>query len=384
MSKNKSKGTSKSKSTFTVDDLISKANDALNKLQPDLACKFYQKALQMEPQNTNIMDALADVLIQLGQSSEALNLLTQSTLIAPNENPYKWMFLAQLQTGIDAMESYNRGIILLTSVTNDPDINNVEGKLEFYNKQISKAYCSIAELYLTDLCYEEGAENKCEEAIIKALAINSTSLDAHQAMASLRFSQNRSLDACNIMEKVYTAVKESIDKFTARTVIEEINPDQEDDLEDAPEPEFCVATSKLLIECAAINPKFADYAMTLISDLLRQDDENVELWYMMGVAALGSQPVDIEAAKIHLEHAKTMMDGIREEVKMVGEQFPYDEQYILVMEHLQILEQHIQDNPNSLIEERDDENDENDEDDEDEMIEESNNANDDDEEEWSD
>ena len=213
MSKNKSKGPSKSKSTFTVDDLISKANDALNKLQPDLACKFYQKALQMEPQNTNIMDALADVLIQLGQSSEALNLLTQSTLIAPNENPYKWMFLAQLQTGIDAMESYNRGIILLTSVTNDPDINNVEGKLEFYNKQISKAYCSIAELYLTDLCYEEGAENKCEEAIIKALAINSTSLDAHQAMASLRFSQNRSLDACNIMEKVYTTVKESIDKF---------------------------------------------------------------------------------------------------------------------------------------------------------------------------
>ena len=372
MSKNKSKGPSKSKSTFTVDDLISKANDALNKLQPDLACKFYQKALQMEPQNTNVMDALADVLIQLGQSSEALNLLTQSTLIAPNENPYKWMFLAQLQTGIDAMESYNRGIILLTSVTNDPDINNIEGKLEFYNKQISKAYCSIAELYLTDLCYEEGAENKCEEAIIKALAINSTSLDA-----------------CNIMEKVYTTVKESIDKFTARTVIEEISPDQEDDLEDAPEPEFCVATSKLLIECAAINPKFADYAMTLISDLLRQDDENVELWYMMGVAALGSQPVDIEAAKIHLEHAKTMMDGIREEVKMVGEQFPYDEQYILVMEHLQILEQHIQDNPNSLIEERDDENennedDENDEDDEDEMIEESNNANDDDEEEWSD
>lgn len=364
--------------TFTVDDLISKANEALNKLQPDLACKFYQKALEMEPQNTNLMDALADVSIQIGQSNEALTLLKQSTLLAPNENPYKWMFLAQLQSGIDAIESYNRGISLLSVLTSDPEINDAEEKLEFYKKQISKAYCSIAELYLTDLCYEEGAENKCEEAIAKALEVTASSLDAQQAMASLRFSQNRSIEACNIMEIVFRKVKESIDKVNARTVIEEINPDTEDD-EDVPEPEFCIATSKLLIECAAVNSKFADYAMTLISDLLQHDDENVELWYMMGVAALGSNPVDIEAAKIHLEHAKTMMDNIREEVKQFGEQFPYDEQYILVMDHLQILEQHIKDNPDLLIEKDDEENIE-----DEIMIEESNNDEDNEDEEWSD
>ena len=348
-------------------------------MEPDLASKFYQKALQMEPQNTNLMDALADVLLQLGQSNDALNLLIQSTSIAPNENPYKWMFLAQLQSGIDAVDSYNRGINLLLTIISDTDSKSIEGQIEFYKKQISKAYCSIAELFLTDLCYEEEAEKKCEEAIAKALAINSTSLDAHQAMASLRFSQNRSLDACNIMEKVYGKVKESIDKVNARTVIEEITADKEDDLDDVPEPEFCIATSKLLIECAAIYPKFAEYAMNLISDLLQHDDENVELWYMMGVAALGADPVDIEASKIHLEHAKTMMDDIREEVKRAGEEFPYDEQYILVMDHLQILDQHIKDNPH-LLEVKDNEDDAIME----EISEEEDQDKDEDDEEWSD
>ena len=324
---------------YSVNDLISKASDALNKLQPDLASKFYQKALEIEPSNTNLMDALADVQLQLGQTYEALDLLTKSTTIAPNENPYKWMFLAQLQNGINALESYNKGITLLNlSMTNDLDVINDVEKVRFYKKQISKAFCSIAELYLTDLCYEDEAETKCEEAIIKAMTIDTTSLDAQQAMANLRFSQNRSLEACNIMEIVYGKVKESIDKVNARTIIDEITSNEDDNFDDSLEPEFCIATAKLLIECAAVNSIFAEYAITLISDLLLHDDENIELWYMMGVAALGSKPVDVEVAKNHLEHAKMMIEDIKMEAERCNEEFSYEEQYILIIEHLKILE----------------------------------------------
>jgi hypothetical protein len=269
------------------------------------------------------------------------------------------MFLAQLQNGMNAIESYNKGISLLNlSITSDIDVIGDEEKLRFYKKQISKAYCSIAELYLTDLCYEDEAETKCEEAITQAMTIDSTSLDAQQAMANLRFSQNRSLEACNIMEIVYGKVKESIDKVNARTVIDEITSNDDDNFDDSLEPEFCIATAKLLIECAAVNSKFAEYAITLISDLLLHDDENIELWYMMGVAALGSKPVDIEVAKIHLEHAKMMIEKIKMESEKSNEVFPYEEQYVLIIEHLKILEDYIKSNPNTTLERNEYENNE--------------------------
>jgi len=34
--------------------------------------------------------------------------------------------------------------------------------------QLCSAHCSIAELYLTDLCYEENAENHCQAALDEA------------------------------------------------------------------------------------------------------------------------------------------------------------------------------------------------------------------------
>ncbi len=66
------------------------------------------------PDDTNIMDALADAYLQLGEHCEALSLLELSTSRSPEENPYKWCYLAQLQAGSDAVGSYQRGINLLS------------------------------------------------------------------------------------------------------------------------------------------------------------------------------------------------------------------------------------------------------------------------------
>lgn len=69
----------------------------------------------MQPQNTEVMDALADVCMQLGDYERASELWTTSTRNAPTANPYKWLYLAQLQTDEAALDSYNRGIEFLTS-----------------------------------------------------------------------------------------------------------------------------------------------------------------------------------------------------------------------------------------------------------------------------
>lgn len=59
------------------------------------------------------MDCLADVCLQLGEPETAYQLLSDSCLQAPSVNPVKWLYLAQLQEGKDALQSYNQGLELL-------------------------------------------------------------------------------------------------------------------------------------------------------------------------------------------------------------------------------------------------------------------------------
>ena len=103
---------------YTPEMLIEQGNVALGNMQLELAAEFFNRALNLSPDDTNIMDALADVMIQLGEQEKALELLLKSTQSAPTVNPYKWFFLGQLQLEFDAVKCYRTGIQILMSVIN--------------------------------------------------------------------------------------------------------------------------------------------------------------------------------------------------------------------------------------------------------------------------
>lgn len=100
---------------FSSEDLVSQANVALSNMQFELAVKFYKRALQMAPTDTSIMDALAEVQIQLGETHEAELMLQQSISLEPTRNPYKWCYLAQLQNGEQAFISYKKAAEIMSS-----------------------------------------------------------------------------------------------------------------------------------------------------------------------------------------------------------------------------------------------------------------------------
>lgn len=116
--KGKKKAADNKATGITPDKLIEQGNVALSNMEVELAEKFFTRALSIAPQDTNIMDALADVQIQLGESDKAVQLLLQSTSIAPSVNPFKWLFLGQLQSEAESVKSYRTGIELLTSLLN--------------------------------------------------------------------------------------------------------------------------------------------------------------------------------------------------------------------------------------------------------------------------
>ena len=152
-SSGKKKKSVKQNQVSSVESLIERGTDALSNLQLELAEECFTEASLLSPEDTNLMDALADVFLQLGKSDDALALLTKSTFLEPTKNPLKWLFIAQLQTGEESLNSYNQAISL---IHDQVTIYESQGQLEdakVLSKQITKAHCSIAELYLTDLWF---------------------------------------------------------------------------------------------------------------------------------------------------------------------------------------------------------------------------------------
>jgi tetratricopeptide (TPR) repeat protein len=329
--------------------LLEKGYAALSRVEPEAALSHFEKALAMEPHNTNVMDAIAEVLLQVGEQEQALQLLIQSTTIAPTENPMKWFNLAQLQNGSDAHHCYASGIELLkadlSKLTDDSeDIASVE----LLNKQLAKALCSMAELYLTDLCYDDGAEQQCENLINEALTYDPNSLDAQNAQASLRISQSRIYEACDIIEKVFSVIKAQREAVAQITIVDDLQAGI--DTSDVPIPELCIASAKILLECATARPQLAGCASELIVSLLEDDHDNVELWYLAGIAEMGNEAdpstCDLEEASYYFNQAKTMIDEMRDQYKQecdaegvpVSERaVPFEEEYCLVQSHLQMI-----------------------------------------------
>ena len=99
----------------SCDALINQGNAAIASMQLEVAVECFTNALTLNPMDSNIMDALADALIQIGETEKAKGLLVDSTRIAPTVNPYKWMYLGQLEVGKDALDCYVKGIDALHS-----------------------------------------------------------------------------------------------------------------------------------------------------------------------------------------------------------------------------------------------------------------------------
>lgn len=63
--KKKGQKTPEVKATYSVEELCSKAEDLIEQLHPELAEKFYLRALELEPENTHVLDDFATLLLEM-------------------------------------------------------------------------------------------------------------------------------------------------------------------------------------------------------------------------------------------------------------------------------------------------------------------------------
>jgi tetratricopeptide (TPR) repeat protein len=284
-----------------------------------------------------------------------------------------FLYVGQLSEGADALASYRSGIGCLQlalarreveqipdsrTTTNKPasdpkddeDENGTVTQLGETRQQLASAYCSVAELYLTDLCFEDNAEQECENCIGKALELSSSSdaVDAWQAMANLRLSQKRGPEAAECVLRVFDVIRVGCQSLAALVGLRDgHDPDDRasssdskqavelqnlEEVQRLPGFEFRCQTVKLLLECSAVlksesttddgasgssrrASKCARAAIDVLGSLLAENDEVVEVWFLTGEAFMALYPPNPEMAAHYWGQAHEMLYAIQESLE---------------------------------------------------------------------
>lgn len=204
---------------------------------------------------------------------------------------------AQLSEGEDALNMFEKA---LQVVQNDPDCD-ADNKI----RQQCHIYCSLAELFMTDLCMCEDAETRCEAAVQAALALKPDEHEALQTQASMRISQNRPEEAAESLAR-------SIESWASLPL----------DDPDYPTFEFRLTCSRLLVELGSF-----DVALPILESLSQEDDEISEVWYLLALSlySLEMKPLANEALlqaerllAMNGEHLEEMLDAVAELREALG------------------------------------------------------------------
>ncbi|KAK3394534.1 hypothetical protein B0H63DRAFT_49168 [Podospora didyma] len=226
------------------------------------------------------LSLLGQINIEMGEIDQAREYLTAAVKVdeagtLPEElggGPEKFLWLAQLSEdgGHDSVSWYERGasalraqIQTLTDTLDSPlplTRPQREAIVNEKRRKLADTLCAVAEVYMTDLSWEEDAEQRCETLITEATMLAPELAETWQTVANVRISQSRT-------DEAQEALKRSLGFWT------DLPP------EDPGVPAFPTRVSlvRLLIEVG-----MEESAIDVAERLVGEDDLSVEAWYLGG------------------------------------------------------------------------------------------------------
>jgi tetratricopeptide (TPR) repeat protein len=113
----------------------------------EAALKFYEKALTISPEDTDLLDGAGELCLECGRSEDALKLFTTSIQLRPEQNAAKYMNMGQLLAGEDSIRHYMKGMELLQADLRQAG-EDVEAAAKIRHR-LSSGYVSMTEIYMT-------------------------------------------------------------------------------------------------------------------------------------------------------------------------------------------------------------------------------------------
>ncbi|XP_060081597.1 uncharacterized protein LOC132560906 [Ylistrum balloti] len=299
----------KASKKYSVEQLLEKAEDCIDRFEYEVAQKFCQRALEMEPDNILALETTGSLLLELGNQEAAKQCFGRAVEVCPNQGHSKYMYLGQLFEGAQAVQCFQKGIELMMKEHEAKQASELAAACGggprdgVSSEEICNAYLSLAELYMTDCCMEEDADIKCEQYINQAVAIDSENAEAYQMMASYQLSKENDEKATEMIKK---SVSLWLPKYKAadkgEVPDEEFNP-----LELTPLSfDTRIAAAKILTEV-----KEYETAVDVLEGLLDENDEVPQVWYMIGWSNYLQGQDYKENARYYLQQAKQVYEKIK-------------------------------------------------------------------------
>ncbi|KAI9499268.1 hypothetical protein BDB00DRAFT_796077 [Zychaea mexicana] len=284
-------------SNYTVSDLIPRIQQNIDSMEYPMAYAFCKKALELEPQNPDILEVTGQVEMELELFAEARQHILNAIQQNPEAGYSKYMYLGQLSVEKEAIQAFEKGVsIMVNERSQQPDGSDEARDL---SSKIASALCSMTEIYLTDCCFEIEAEQKCEEYLSQAQQADPENCEVYQLLASVRLSQTRNEDA-------RAALQKSMELW--------INKELGD-------PAIPIYDSRLALIRLLLELSMFEYAFTVLEGLQKENDQVVDLWYLYGWAyyCLGedeNQPADERQG--HWEDARDCLETAVKLYQIVG------------------------------------------------------------------
>jgi tetratricopeptide (TPR) repeat protein len=267
-----------SKPKASPEALLVQAATLLQTSEPEEALVAARRALNiLQPSSTPpsvaalpALNLLGEIQVELGDPESAREAFEAAIAIDPlgaSDGAEKFLWMAQLneEGGAKSVAWFEKGIEVLKR-----EIGELEGilvkktevtdLLEEKKQKVANSLCGIAEVYMTDLSWEEDAEARCEAAVTEALLFAPSNPEPLQTLASIRISQLRHEDA-------KAALARSMDLW------KDLDPDDDR----VPDYSTRISLSRLLMEA-----ELEDEAFEVLERLIGENDGSVEAWYLGG------------------------------------------------------------------------------------------------------
>jgi len=318
---------SQSEQTYSIDEILNKAEEFINEYKYEMAQKFCQRALEIDNDNARALELSGGLLLEMGEIESARHCYGRAVVVQPEVGHTKYMTLAQLFTGLEAKNIYVKGIEVLSKAiakaapTGDSGASTSDdSKNEEMRRELSTAWVAMSELYMTDLCDSDEAESETEKCIKEAVTADQTNPEAHQALASFLLVKEN-------VEEAKEAISKSISLWLPQynRMLEEGG-----DVECELDYNTRLVTAKILIEVEDY-----DSGVAVLDGLVEEDDEVVAAWYLLGWINFLKE--DQANARFYLKKAKQVhamnptdddgiVDHIEELLTSIGEGVEEDEE----------------------------------------------------------
>jgi hypothetical protein len=186
--------------------------------------------------------------------------------------------------------------------------------------------------------------------------------DALQTIANFRLSQCRVPEAAVCILKAYERMKVGCEAMSALVGLADTDGDAKGEVEmeaksrelvdveaadSLPEYSFRCQTAKIMLECASLldnaandtKNQCAESAIQVLGSLLAENDEVIEVWYLLGCAFMACTPSNDDSAHYYWESALSMLLKVKEDLeKSLEVEEDANDEYELEVVESQIIE----------------------------------------------